>query len=305
MRSFAANALPRGSETSCTTQHRTPFCWRSDPNVCKLSTVSAEACCIHLSVSLTLAVNASRRPPFWPSAARWFASGVNSLVHFVPLLLVSPFSRDAAWAIYRNWGRIAYRIFGITLSLEDDNQGNPGPEPHLYVWLNQSTLAEIFVLPQLLPPHYGIANIEYAAMPLVGWALALLRYIVIVRQWKSQARRGIDRAAARLAHGEVWAMSIEGARSLDGNLLPYKKGPIVLAIRSEATIIPMIIHGGREIMPRGDWRVRRGHITLHLLTSLPTRGLTYDSRDEVLSRLRELAERELALVVLTASPDAP
>ena len=71
----------------------------------------------------------------------------------------------------------------------------------------------------------------------------------------------------------------------------------MLAIRSQATIIPMAIRGAREVMPRGEWRLRPGHIEVHLLKSLPTRGLTYDDRDGVLERLRRQAEHELAPAV--------
>ena len=235
------------------------------------------------------------RPPFWSSVLRWLASFVNSWVHFVPLLLVSPFSRSAAWTIYRNWARITYRIFGITLSLKDDNEDGLGARPHLYVWLNQSSLTEAFAHVQLLPPWYTIANIEYAMTPFIGWAMVLLRNVVIVRQWKAQAKRGVERAAVRLARGESWLISIEGARSPDGELSPYKKGPVVMALRSQATIIPVAVHGAREVMPRGEWRILPGHIELHLLKAIPTNGLTYDDRDAVLEQLRAQAEREFKL----------
>jgi 1-acyl-sn-glycerol-3-phosphate acyltransferase len=183
--------------------------------------------------------------------------------------------------------------------LRDDNRGNPGPPPHLYVWLNQSSLAEVLAFAQLLPPWHTVANVEYAMMPLLGWAMLPLRNVVIVRQWKWQAKRGIERAAARLARGETWLISIEGARTRDGVLLPYKKGPVVLALRSHATIIPMAVHGAHEVMPRGEWRLRPGHIELHLLPSIPTQGLSYEDRDTILARLRILAEREFA----TPGPD--
>jgi 1-acyl-sn-glycerol-3-phosphate acyltransferase len=232
------------------------------------------------------------RPPFLPSTARWIVSSANSLLHFIPLLIVSPFSRSTAWGIYMHWGQMACRIYGVTISRRDDNHGNPGPKPHLYVWLNQASLAEIVTL-QVLPPVYKIANVEYAAMPLIGWTCVLLRDIVIVRQWKNQAKRGIERAAARMARGESWAISIEGARSPDGRLLPFKKGPVIMAIKAQATIIPMLIKGGHEVMPRGEWRVRPGHIELRLLEAIPTHGLTYDDRDAVFQQLRQLAEREL------------
>jgi 1-acyl-sn-glycerol-3-phosphate acyltransferase len=206
--------------------------------------------------------------------------------------MVSPFSRSAAYAIYRHWGQTAARIFKVTVSQRDDNLGDLGPRPHLYVWLNQSSLAEAVAL-QVLPPVYKIANVEYAAMPLIGWTCVLLRDVVIVRQWKNQAKRGIERAATRLARGETWFISIEGARTSDGRLLPYKKGPIVMAISAQATIIPVVTTGGRDIMPRGEWRIRPGHIELRLLRSIPTRGLSYEDRNAVLEQLRHLAEREV------------
>lgn len=232
------------------------------------------------------------RPAFWISVLRWSAASVNSWVHFLPLLLASPFSRRAAWAIYLNWGRKANRIFGVTLSLRDDDNGNPGPKPHLYVALNQSNLAEPVYLAQLLPPLYIVVSLKHSLLPLLGWAMPLLRYAVIVPQWKTQAKRGIERAAARLARGESWAISLEGARSADGGLLQYRKGPVVMAIQSQATIIPFALHGAHEVLPRGEWRVRPGHVELHLLPAIPTRGLSYKDRDAVMSQLHALAERE-------------
>jgi 1-acyl-sn-glycerol-3-phosphate acyltransferase len=187
------------------------------------------------------------------------------------------------------------RIFGIVPVLLDDNVGSRAASGAcLYVWLNQTSLAEVPAFASLLPPWYTIANVEYAIMPLFGWAMLPLRNIVIVRQWKWQAKRGIERAAARLAHGERWVVSIEGARSHDGELQPYKKGPIVMALRSHAMIVPLAVRGAREVMPRGDWRLRPGRIEVHLLPAIPTTGLSLEDREAVLIRLRAMAESELA-----------
>ena len=86
-----------------------------------------------------------------------------------------------------------------------------------------------------------------------------------------------------------------GSRS-DGELLPYKKGAVVLAIRSQATIIPMAIRGAREVIPPGEWRLRPGQIEVHLLKSIPTRGLAFDDRDDVLERRRALAGHEFGFL---------
>ena len=247
----------------------------------------------HCMLGSTTRMSSRGRPRLWPSVLRWLASVINSWIHFLPLLLVSPFSRSTAYEIYRSWLRISYRIFGITFSLRDDNRDDVVPSPHLYVWLNQSNLAEGPICMLLLPAPVVVINVEYALMPLLGMARALLRDVIIIRQWKSQAKRGIERAVAKLAAGACVMISIEGARSADGHLLPYKKGPVVLAINARATIIPMMLRGGREVLPAGEWRRRPGHVELHLLKAIPTQGLTLDDRNAVLERLRMLAEHEI------------
>jgi 1-acyl-sn-glycerol-3-phosphate acyltransferase len=226
-------------------------------------------------------------------------SALNSWAHFVPLALVSPVSRARAWAIYSTWLSRTFRIFGITISVRDDNGGDLGPGPHLYVWLNQSSLAEAGVFPQVIPPHYKVINAEYAAMPLLGWASTLLRDQVIVQQWKRQAKHGIERAAIRLARGERFLISIEGTRSTDGSLHKYKKGPIVMAVRAQGTIVPIVTHGGRDVLPRGEWRVRPGNIELHILKTISTRGLSYEDRNMLIEQLRVAAEE-----AVKAAPEA-
>src|SRR5262249_61920796 len=114
-----------------------------------------------------------------------------------------------------SWGRARRRIAAVMGWRSASTTAAPGPSPYLYGWLNQTSLAEIVTL-QVLPPVYKIANVEYAAMPLIGWTCVLLRDIVIVRQWKKQAKRAIERAAAGLARGEAWASRLEGGRSPGG-----------------------------------------------------------------------------------------
>ena len=60
----------------------------------------------------------SERPSLLLSAARWIASAFNSLAHFIPMLLVRPFSLEAAWRVYRHWGRYTCRIFGIDVAFQ-------------------------------------------------------------------------------------------------------------------------------------------------------------------------------------------
>ena len=136
--------------------------------------------------------------------------------------------------------------------------------------------------------------------PLIGWSHWIFGW-VIVRQWPQQAIRTMHRAQSFLGKdGSIW-MSIEGRRSVDGELSPYKKGPVIFAIQSQAEIVPFFIHDCQECLPYGEWRIRPGLVRIKFLESISTQGLMYDDRDKVLRQLRLLAEREMDSEALAAA----
>ncbi len=92
--------------------------------------------------------------------------------------------------------------------------------------------------------------------------------------------------------GNLW-ISIEGRRSKDGSLSPYKKGPAVIAIRSEAKIVPVIIEGTRECSGYKKLCSKEKVVTVRLLPAIATEGMTYDDRDDLVGRLAHIAEKEL------------
>jgi len=90
-------------------------------------------------------------------------------------------------------------------------------------------------------------------------------------------------------------ISIEGKRSKDGTLSPYKRGPVLIAIQTGATIIPVFMKGTREVWPYGDWKLKiHGNITVKFLPGIQTKGMTMEDRFRITQQLRDLAETELA-----------
>jgi len=92
--------------------------------------------------------------------------------------------------------------------------------------------------------------------------------------------------------GNLW-ISIEGRRSKDGSLSPYKKGPVILAMQAQAKIVPVLIHGTGNCLPRGKWRISPGKVTIRFLEVIPTENMQYEDRDKLVNILRTLAEKEL------------
>lgn len=238
--------------------------------------------------------SAPAAPGVLESAARWAAVAATAAPWLAVACAARARSLESSHRLLTGWTRLAARLLGIRVAIEDRNRDYSRP-PYLFVGLNQTSLAETLVFHQGLPaPFEIVCNLEYALLPLVGWATVAAGGVTVVRQWPAQARRALGVASARIRSGRNFAISIEGQRSKDGALSPYKKGPAVLAIETGATIVPFLLRGARERLPYGEWRVRPGAVSVVLCDAIPTAGLTYADRDALTARLRALAEKELA-----------
>ncbi|HGG56923.1 MAG TPA: 1-acyl-sn-glycerol-3-phosphate acyltransferase, partial [Nannocystis exedens] len=225
------------------------------------------------------------------SALGWAASLIGAALGLSAAALVRLVAPATALRIVHRTCELAHRIFGLRVSLRDDNHGRYADPPYVFICLNQTSLIETFLLPWLAPlPYRIIVNLEYALLPVFGWSSVAMGARIVVRQWPKQAKRTIRRAIQDLRQGDTYIISIEGRRSPDGSLQTYKKGAVVMALESEATIIPVVIQGARARLPYGSWRVRPGPVKVHLLPAIKTRGRGYKARNELLSRLRALAK---------------
>ncbi len=146
-----------------------------------------------------------------------------------------------------------------------------------------------------IQPLKGIINFEFALYPVIGWLAALISF-TIVRQWPSQAKRTLNRAGAYLRAGGNILISIEGKRSRDGRINEYKKGPVVMAVNNQSNIIPVVIYGSRGCLPFGSLRPRPGTLKVRFLQPISTRGFSYEDRNTLRERLRQVA-REAGLPV--------
>ena len=89
---------------------------------------------------------------------------------------------------------------------------------------------------------------EIDQIPVLARAFRMGGFIPIDRRNKESAMRSIEKGAAAIRSGSSFLIFPEGTRSRTGEMLPFKKGGFVMAIKAGAPIVPVAISG----RPRRD-----------------------------------------------------
>ena len=127
-------------------------------------------------------------------------------------------------------------------------------------------------------------------MPLFGLALETSRNLFIDRSRGADALESIKRGVAQLPNGTGILIFPEGTRSLDGKLLPFKKGGFVIARDGQLPILPVTIRGSHQRLPKGHAAFTPGEIEIVIhppvaTGDLPLDDLMTDVRNSIASSL--------------------
>lgn len=134
---------------------------------------------------------------------------------------------------------------------------------------------------------------ELTKLPLLGWAFLLGGFVPVERHNREAAMAAIDRAAESLRAGNSFLIFPEGTRSRTRQLLPFKKGGFIMAIKAQVPIVPVAIDGGRAAMRKGSRLVYPAEIRVRIGAPIETRGRTIDERDRLIGEVRGEIERLL------------
>ncbi len=123
-------------------------------------------------------------------------------------------------------------------------------------------------------------------IPVLGTGFRQGEFIAVDRTGSAAAAKESVAAAERvLAKGVHITTFVEGTRSKDGRMLPFKKGPFFLAMNAGALCIPVSIHGTERILRKGSLRIHPGEafITFHD----PIDSAAFETREELTRAVRE------------------
>jgi 1-acyl-sn-glycerol-3-phosphate acyltransferase len=103
---------------------------------------------------------------------------------------------------------------------------------------------------------------------------------------REQSLPAIERAADALREGNSFLIFPEGTRSRTGELLPFKKGGFIMALKGQAPIVPVAITGARDAMRKGSFIIRPVRIVVRFGAPIETAGLGLEDRDGLIVRAR-------------------
>jgi 1-acyl-sn-glycerol-3-phosphate acyltransferase len=247
-------------------------------------------------------VKKTTSPPLWlrlASTAFWLFITFSSIALF-PLaaliwLVTAPFDRrkvvlhrfTCLWASLYTWLNPAWPI--TIEGRENIRRGVP------YVMVaNHQSLLDILVLFRLFTHFKWVSKIENFRVPCIGWNMRLNRYIPLRRGDTRSIAEMMDTCAHTLEEGSPIMMFPEGTRSRDGRLRPFKHGAFTLAKRKNVPILPIVVEGTGNALPKAGLVLQGRHpIRIRILPELAPDSWPEGDVEKLTEHVRELFKREL------------
>ncbi len=234
---------------------------------------------------------------------------VRSLLFWLTLLVLTPpmalvtliiqlfpvNTRDISHSIAKLWAKVVVFVTGVRCSVYGFDRVPGGPVVFMG---NHQSYFDIFVLYLVIDrPFSWLAKKELFDIPFLGWGMKRAGYIPIERGNLRRAVKSIRMAAEFIRGGRSVIIFPEGTRGSGRELLPFKPGGFDIAIRSGVPIVPFVIVGTSDIMPKGSYSVRKGEVSVMFLDPVPTEGLRTKDRDKLMEDVRIKMEAALKEVL--------
>ena len=218
---------------------------------------------------------------------------VATIVVAPPMLAVSllPKSSGAMLSLMKLWAWVLSKSMGLTFSNECSQKVIP--ETSYIVASNHQGIADGFALTAMLPVRFKLTmKKELQKIPLLGWALGRAS-ITLDRSKGDRAMRQMQEGSGKLAQGWSVVVFVEGTRTRDGSLQPFKRGAFVMAVNTGIPILPVTVNGSFKVLPRNTLALRPGHVTVTIDDPIETVGMTEDDVPELMERTRAAMLRNL------------
>jgi 1-acyl-sn-glycerol-3-phosphate acyltransferase len=158
---------------------------------------------------------------------------------------------DRARRYLIHWARINLKLSRLPITvagLERLDLSRP------YVFMpNHASFLDVLLVFAFIPHHFrSIVKEEFFSIPLLGLTVKSSGQIPLDRQSPRKGLHSIKQAAELLQRGVSIVVFPEGTRSRDGRIHEFKTTLFVLPIRTRTPVVPVLIEGTFQALPRGS-----------------------------------------------------
>ncbi len=194
-----------------------------------------------------------------------------------------------------HWGvAIGTALAGIRTRVAGREHVPPG-RAVVFCCNHQSNIDPPILFRALHPRLHVLFKHELKKLPLLGRAFQMGGFVPIDRRSREQSMAAIDQAAESLRQGNSFLTFPEGTRSRTGALLPFKRGPFLMALKAQVPVIPVAIQGGTTSMRKGSPIVRPTTVSVRIGAPVETRGMDMSDREKLADLVRAHVEQLLEL----------
>ena len=180
--------------------------------------------------------------------------------------------------------RTGFRVAGIRIIVEG-RENVPAGKACIFMANHVSNLDAPALISRIPGRTSAFTKRSVYKLPIFGYCLKLAEDIPVDRKGNAATAQASVAAAARLLEKGLHITTfVEGKRSTDGIMQPFKKGPFYLAQQSGVPCIPVSIYGTEKMMAKGSFGIKPG--TAHIIFHAPVYPGDYATREELSAAVR-------------------
>jgi 1-acyl-sn-glycerol-3-phosphate acyltransferase len=180
--------------------------------------------------------------------------------------------------------RLAFHLAGIRV-VTTGLEYVPAHTSCIFMSNHVSNLDPPALIPRIPGRTSAFLKRSLMKIPVLGYGLKLGEFVPVNRDGRVEsAMESVEVAKRVLTKGFHITTFVEGTRSRDGRMLPFKKGPFYLAKETGAPCVPISIHGTEGMMAKGSLRVHPG--TAYIRFHEPIDPNRFETREELMQAVR-------------------
>lgn len=223
------------------------------------------------------------------SLISWLLWVVLTLVLGPLVAIVAVFSERASFHVSRFWARLLLQVAGIKVRVMGVE--NIPQSPCVYV-SNHHSYVDVLALIAYFPINLTfVAKKTLLVLPGLNVAMWAQGHIFVSRGKPSKSLRILRKRGVRaLGNGKSILIFPAGERSKDDSVGEFKSGAVALAIWAGVPLMPIAVAGSRQVLPRGNWPLKRGKVIIAVGDEVSIRGISLKQKNEVTEELQKGVE---------------